>query len=370
MSQEDLDFMSRALELAEKGRGKVSPNPLVGALVVSKGEIVGQGSHLKAGNDHAEVIALREAGEKFRGGTLYVTLEPCCHQGKTPPCTDAIIRSGIVRVVVAAQDPNPLVCGGGMARLREAGIEVLDGVREEQARKQNEVFFKYIQTGLPFVTVKLAASMDGMVAAADGTSKWITGKEARTRVHLLRSWSDAVMVGIGTVLADDPLLTVRLAEGKDPLRVIIDPQLKTPLNANVVRKHTMICVLESTEPKKIRDFEESGVEIWTFPGTPEQIPLQAVLKKLGEHQVTSVLCEGGPSLATSLFRERLADKLVYMIAPMLLGRGKSAFDQIGVSTLGEAFRLREVTCEQIGGDFMFTGYPVQDSPPRSSSLTS
>jgi diaminohydroxyphosphoribosylaminopyrimidine deaminase/5-amino-6-(5-phosphoribosylamino)uracil reductase len=273
-------------------------------------------------------------------------------------------------VVFAVKDPNPLVCGGGMDRLKKAGIEVLNGVLAEQAQKQNEVFFKYIRAGLPFVTVKLAVSLDGKVAAGDGTSKWITGKESRRRVHLMRSWSDAVMVGIGTVLADGPLLTVREVEGKDPLRVIVDTKLRTPFDAGVIFQGTIFCALDSVDFSRIGEFERRGVEIWTFPGTNGRLPLRDVFKRLGGRQVTSVLCEGGPSLASSLFKERLADKLVYMVAPILLDKGKSAFDQIGITTMSEALRFRDISWQRLGEDFMFTGYPEYDSPPHSPSLTS
>ena len=219
-NETDKHYMSIALSLAEKGRGKTSPNPMVGAVVVRDGSIAGQGYHHKAGEDHAEVIALGEAGENTRGATLYVTLEPCCHHGKTPPCTDVIVKSGIRRVVTAMIDENPFVAGGGCARLREAGIDVKTGILEDRARKLNEVYLKYITTGTPFLTLKLAITLDGRIADTGGKSKWITDTETRKRVHRWRAWSGAVMVGVGTVLADNPSLTVRDADGSDPLRVM------------------------------------------------------------------------------------------------------------------------------------------------------
>lgn len=357
IQHDDNDFMARAIEFAELGRGTVSPNPLVGAVVVKDGNIIGSGYHKKAGNDHAEVIALREAGEKARGATLYVTLEPCCHHGNTPPCTDAIILSGVTRVVAAASDPNPLVCGKGVSHLHDAGIEVIVGVLEKPAREQNEAFTKYILTKLPFVTLKLAATLDGNIAAPDGSSRWITGPSARMQVHRMRSWSDAVMVGIGTVLADDPSLTVRGTAGNNPLRVIIDSQLKTPLNSKVVSQNTLICVLDTVDTNKIEEFREHGVDFLIFPVTTDHIDLAEVMEELGKRQVTSVLCEGGAKLASALLRQQLVDKIVYMVAPKMMGNGKRVFEDIGVKTIGDVLNLRHVSCDQLGDDFVFTGYP-------------
>ena len=356
--QTDSGYMAQAFDLAEGGRGMVSPNPLVGAIIVRDGEIVGRGFHRRAGSEHAEVHALREAGSRANGATLYVTLEPCCHHGKTPPCTDAIIKSGIARVVAALPDPNPLVCGQGVACLNGAGIEVTVGLMESRARKQNEVFLKYIQTGMPFVTLKLAATLDGRIAAADGTSRWITGADARKEVHRMRAWSDAVMVGAGTVLADNPSLTVRDAGGDDPLRIIVDGNAATPPDAAAVAGHTVICALDTIDPSRQDAYEKRHAQVWTFPGVDGRLSLKALLARLGERKVTSVLCEGGAGLASSLIRERLVDKLVYMVAPKLLGSGPSAFGDIGVETIAGALGFHELTCERVGNDLVMTGYPV------------
>ena len=261
-SDTDEHYMSLALSLAGKGRGTTSPNPMVGAVVVKDGTVAGQGYHKRAGEDHAEVIALREAGETARGATIYVTLEPCCHNGMTPPCTEAIQKSGIRRVVAAMRDENPIVNGKGIARLQERNIETTVGVLEDNARKLNEVYLKYIKNGIPFITLKMAITLDGRIADPSGTSRWITGSETRHRVHRLRAWSDAVMVGIGTVLADDPALTVRDVEGSDPLRVIVDSHLNTPLDAKVIGdKNVIIATTESAKKSQLLSFEKRGIEI-------------------------------------------------------------------------------------------------------------
>jgi len=261
----DRGFMERALALAARGRGMVSPNPMVGAVVVNGGAVVGEGWHRKAGGPHAEVFAFREAGERAKGATLYVTLEPCCHHGKTPPCTDLVIGSGIARVVTAMRDDNPLVCGKGCAQLAAAGIAVEVGLMEKEARRLNESFLTFIRTGRPFVTVKLASTLDGFIADSAGKSAWITGPEARKLVHRWRAWSDAVLVGAGTVLADDPRLTVRDAEGSDPLRVVVDSHLRTPPGAKVVGDGTVIiAATDEADEGKARALEDAGATVWRF----------------------------------------------------------------------------------------------------------
>lgn len=355
----DSSFMRQALELAERGRGQVSPNPLVGAVVVRDGVVIGRGWHQRAGTEHAEIHALREAGEAARGATLYVTLEPCCHHGKTPPCTDAIRASGITRVVAAITDPNPLVCGEGASCLSGDGIDITVGVLADDAKKQNEVFLKYISSDMPFVTVKLAATLDGYSAAPDGSSKWITGPDARKEVHRMRAWSDAVLVGAGTVLADNPHLTVRDAEGNDPLRIIIDPDLATPPDAAVVNDGTMFFVqAPHADSIKAEHFRASGVTIVPVSGEHDTFSLKYVLQHIAGLDITSVLCEGGPTLATSLFAEQLVDKIVYMVAPKLLGGGIRTLDNLGIEHIGGALKLDDVSYAQLGGDMMITGYPI------------
>ncbi len=354
-AEADRRFMAIALELAEKGRGATSPNPMVGAVVVSDGVITGRGYHKRAGEDHAELIALREAGEQARGAALYMTMEPCCHYGKTPPCSDAVIRSGVRRVVAAMTDPNPKVCGGGFSRLRQSGIEVAENVLEERARKLNEAYIHYIQTGRPFVILKLAITLDGRIAARDGSSRWITGPEARKRAHLFRAWSDAIIVGSGTALTDNPRLTVRDAEGRDPLRVVLDSRLRTPPEARIFEnRNVIVATTEAAPHEKAAEFERRGIEVWRI-GAEHHIPLSGLLIRLGERQITTALCEGGGALATSLLRENLTDKLALFIAPKLLGDGLSAFGDIGVMSIGGAIPLKEMEIERIG--LLVTGYP-------------
>jgi len=354
--------MEKALALAEKGRGTVSPNPMVGAVVVRDGTVVGRGWHRKAGGDHAEVIALGEAGEAARGATLYVTLEPCCHYGKTPPCTDAIVRAGVRRVVAAMMDDNPNVCGNGCAELARNGIEIVVGVCENRARRLNEAFLKWIGTGRPFVTLKLAATLDGRIADRDGKSVWITGPEARKHVHLMRAWSDAVMVGIGTVLADNPALTVRDVPGKNPLRIVVDSRLRAPLDAKVFADGDVLVVsTEEAERALPALFENSGIEMVELPARDGRVELGALLDMLGKRDVTSVLCEGGASLATSLLRERLVDKVVFVTAPKILGGGLPSVGDIGIESIDRALKLRDSTVEIFGNDVFVSGYPDYDA---------
>jgi diaminohydroxyphosphoribosylaminopyrimidine deaminase/5-amino-6-(5-phosphoribosylamino)uracil reductase len=358
ITETDTDYMQLALSLAERGRGTTSPNPMVGAVIVRDGVIVGQGYHVRAGQDHAEVVALREAGVRAEGATLYVTMEPCCHHGKTPPCSEAVIRSGIARVVAAMTDPNPKVCGGGFASLARNGIEYEVGILEDEARRLNETYIKYIRTGLPFLTLKLAMTLDGKIAARDGSSKWITGPEARRRVHLLRSWSDAVMVGSGTVREDNPRLTVRDAEGRDPLRVVLDSRLHTPLDAHVFDDSRAIAVtLSGADREKAAELRERGIEVWETGDGKVGVSLSEVLAGLGARQVTSVLCEGGGTLAGSLLREKLVDKVHLFIAPKILGGGIDAIGDTGIGSIGEAIPLRDREMELIGDDLLLTGYP-------------
>lgn len=361
----DQDFMRRALELAALARGKTSPNPLVGAVVVKDGVIVGEGYHRKAGTPHAEVIALREAGLRAKGADLYVSLEPCCHYGRTPPCTKAIIEAGIKRVVVACEDPNPLVAGKGIEILRQAGITVDVGVLREEARRLNEVFFKYITTGRPFVTLKAAMSLDGKIATFTGDSKWITGEQARQYAHQMRAEHDAVMVGIGTVLADDPLLTVRLpGEDRRPLRVIVDSRLRIPLESRIVLTAkefpTVVAAVrhEGNQGKK-KSLEERGVEVWELPADRGRVDLKALLSELGKREVTSVLLEGGATLNASALEAGVVDKFVFFIAPKIIGgsRAPGPVGGNGAKKVEDAWLVSDLEFSRIGEDLMITCYP-------------
>ena len=354
----DTHYMNLALKLAEKGRGSTSPNPMVGAVIVRDGEIIGKGYHRRFGSKHAEIIALQEAGKNARDATLYVTMEPCCHQGKTPPCTEAIVKSGINRVVTATIDINPVVHGNGIRILRNNNIETVIGVLEKQSQKLNEAYMKFIQTGLPFLTLKLAITLDGKTADMNRKSKWITGEKTRKRVHLLRSWSDAVMVGVGTVIADNPMLNVREVKGTSPLRVIIDSKVRTPLDALVLSDtHVIIAATTEVDEKKVTLLAEQGIEVWKFDSAHGCVPLSEVLKKLGKRNITSLFCEGGPTLAGSLLHEKLVDKIIFAVAPKILGKGYNAVESLDIEKLEDALYLNDTEYETIGDDILITGYP-------------
>ncbi|OPL14947.1 MAG: bifunctional diaminohydroxyphosphoribosylaminopyrimidine deaminase/5-amino-6-(5-phosphoribosylamino)uracil reductase [Firmicutes bacterium ML8_F2] len=359
-------FMWMALDLARQGRGRTSPNPMVGAVIVQGSEVVGSGYHQGAGGPHAEIIALKKAGEKAEGATLYVNLEPCSHHGRTGPCTEAIIKAGISRVVAAMQDPNPLVSGRGFARLTEAGIKVKEGVLEDKAFHLNEAFIKYITTGFPFVSVKVAISLDGKIATAAGDSHWITGEKSRQFVHRLRDHSDAIVVGIETVLKDDPRLTARLegGGGKDPLKVVVDSTARLPLDAQVINSsttaHTVLAVTERAPQEKCRALREKGVEVLMLPAKDGRVDLTALIKNLAGRELVNVLVEGGGTLNYSLLDVSLVDKLFIFIAPLLIGGRESptAFAGEGIKKIDQAWPVRDIELKQFDQDLLIIGYPV------------
>jgi len=359
-------FMWMALDLARQGRGRTSPNPLVGAVVVQGTEVVGSGYHQYAGSPHAEIVALKKAGEKARDATLYINIEPCNHHGRTGPCTEAIIKAGISRVVAAMEDPNPLVSGRGFARLSEAGIKVKEGVLENKAKKLNEIFIKYITTGLPFVGVKVAMSLDGKTGTHTGESHWITGEKARQFVHRLRDQTDAIMVGIETILKDDPRLTARVegGGGKDPLRVIVDSRARLPLDARVISSSSsagiILAVTEQSSEEKCRALRDKGVEVMVIPSVEDRVDLVALMKKLAERELTAVLVEGGGTLNFSLLQRSLIDKLFVFIAPLIIGGGESptSFAGPGISSLTEAWAIEDIEMKQFNRDLLLIGYPV------------
>ena len=309
--QSELDrmWMRRTLDLAARARGRTSPNPMVGAVIVKGGEVAGEGFHAFAGSDHAEVVALHEAGVDAADATLYVNLEPCCHQGRTPPCVTRIMQAGIRRVVAACQDPNPAVNGKGIAALRDAGIVVDVGVLAEEAVRLNEFFFTHIRTGRPFVILKTAASLDGKIATRTGESRWITGEQARRRVHQLRNEVDAVLVGIGTVLRDDPLLTTRLgtADQRDPARVIVDNLARLPLRAKVVNRGstapTFVAVSEMAPRSRLETLEREGVQVLVVEGSPRRVSLDRLMDILGKFGFLSVMIEGGAEINASALQD-------------------------------------------------------------------
>lgn len=366
-------YIRRTFELAARARGRTSPNPLVGAVVVRDGQVVGEGFHRQAGLPHAEIEALKAAGEAARGATLYVNLEPCCHTGRTGPCTEAIIAAGIKRVVAAMADPNPLVAGKGFARLREAGIEVTVGILEKEARALNEAFIKYITTRRPFVILKTAMSLDGKIATVTGESKWITGPEARRYVHELRDSCDAILVGIGTILKDDPSLTTRLPEGgRDPVRVILDSRARTPLTARVLNQEstasTLIAVTEMAPRERVAALREAGAEVLAC-GPGPAVDLEVLLSALGEREITSLLVEGGSTVNASFLMQGLVDKLVWFIAPLIIG-GAGAIGPVGgsgVRHLARAIRLRELSIRQLGSDLCVEAYPVWERTDSACS---
>ncbi len=357
----DAHYMSLALQLASTAQGQTSPNPLVGAVLVKNNEIVGFGAHLKAGGPHAEINALKMAGDQAREATLYVTLEPCHHHGKTPPCTEAVIAAGVKRVVIATTDPNPIVRGRGIERLKAAGLDVTVGVGQKEAEKLNEVFNHYIVHRRPFVTLKTATTLDGKIATSSGESQWITGEEARHDVHLLRRHQDAILVGINTVLKDNPRLTARLKGGsRQPVRVVLDSSLKIPLDANLLDTHdapTWIFTTQQASEEKKKHLEQKGVKVFITNEGPT-VDIERMLTILGEEGITSLLVEGGSEVNASFLYGGYAQKLVAYLAPKLIG-GKTApgaFGGPGIQALAESVSLRDVQVEWIGQDLKVVGY--------------
>lgn len=359
---EDQKWMKRALQLARRGRGKTSPNPMVGAVVVKRGKAVGEGFHAAPGLPHAEVLALARAGKEAEGATLYTNLEPCCHTAKrTPPCTDAILGSGIGRVVAAMTDPNPMVSGKGLHLLRQAGIEVIEGIGRSEAERLNEVFIKYMTTQRPFVILKAAMTLDGRIATRSGTSRWITGEAARREVHRLRSEVDAVMVGVGTVLADDPMLTARRKGARNPIRVVIDPSLRTPSTARMITSITEAPTLLLTTSKapasKIQRLKEKGAQIELLPHARGEFAFDAILERLGKSGITSLLIEGGGRVNGMALRAGAVDRVIFYIAPKLLcgEDAKGVVAGRSIADLSEAIRLDQVKVKQVGEDIRIEG---------------
>jgi diaminohydroxyphosphoribosylaminopyrimidine deaminase/5-amino-6-(5-phosphoribosylamino)uracil reductase len=367
LTNQDEKYMKEALRLAKKGIGRTSPNPMVGAVIVRSGRIIGSGFHKRAGADHAEVDALKKIGRQATAGdVMYVTLEPCNHYGRTPPCTEAILKSGLNKIVIGAKDPNPSVSGGGAAFLKKKGIDVTTGVLESECKRLNETYMKFVSTGRPFVIAKSALTMDGWTATSIGQSKWITNDQSRAFVHRLRDRMDAVLVGVGTVLADDPLLTSRLKNrrGKDPIRVIVDTHSKMPHNAKVLNHHsdsqTLVIVNEGISTESLRPLENNMVSMIRCPAKEGRIDLGIMLDILGRMSITSLLVEGGAAIMGTLIRERLIDKFHVFKAPKILG-GNDGFPMAGgpgPKNMEDALRLKDITIRRFGDDFLFTGYPI------------
>jgi diaminohydroxyphosphoribosylaminopyrimidine deaminase/5-amino-6-(5-phosphoribosylamino)uracil reductase len=365
MAQQSTDekYMAMALRLAAKAKGRTSPNPMVGAVVVKNGKVIAHGWHKKAGEPHAEALALRKAGKAAKGAELYVTLEPCSHTNKrTPPCTPLVIRSGVKRVVVAMIDPNPRVSGNGIKTLKKAGVAVLSGILETEARKLNEAFIKHITTGMPFVTLKVAQTLDGKTATASGESQWITGEEARAEGHRLRDSNDAILVGINTVLKDDPSLTARIPKGRDPVRIVVDSTLRIPATAKIIRQKssagTIVATLATAQKTKIEKLQNAGAEVLLVKDRDGRVDFRDLMKKLGQRGIMSVLIEGGAEVHASAIGSGIADKIVAFIAPVLM-TGRDSLCSIGgisPTKLSQAVRLRDVSIRPAGRDFIVEGY--------------
>lgn len=360
----DEKYMRRALELAEKGVGYTNPNPLVGAVIIKHGKVIGEGYHQVYGSHHAEVNAFRNAVEDVRGGTMYVTLEPCSHYGNTPPCANAIVEKGIQKVIVAMEDPNPQVSGRGIRILRENGIEVITGVLEAESRKLNEVFIKYITTKLPFCILKTAMTLDGKIATRTGDSKWITNEESRRYVHKLRHKVSAIMVGVGTIHQDDPYLNTRLEEGRgsDPIRVIVDTKGRTPVDAKILdlesESRTIVAVTELASKEKLKEFQSKGVEVIIVPLKDNKVDLAALMKELGERKIDSVLLEGGSEINYSAIESGIVDKVNAFIAPKFIGGrdAKTPIGGIGRELMKDAITLSDTEVCRFGTDIMVEGY--------------
>lgn len=364
MNDADTKFMQRALELAASAMGRTNPNPMVGAVIVKNNQIIGEGYHHKAGTPHAEIHALNAAGSDAFGATIYITLEPCSHYGRTPPCADALVKAGIKRAVIAAIDPNPEVAGKGLKILNDSEIETRVGVLEDKALKLNEVFLKYIQTGMPFVAVKTAMTLDGKIASVTGSSRWITNEASRRFVHRLRNVYDAILVGIGTVLKDDPLLNTRLdsADVRDPVRVIIDTNLDLPLKSRIVKtacqQRTIVFYSDNNSYAKKKQLKDAGLELIQVDSDSGLIVMEDVFKILGKMEICSVLVEGGGEINAYLIENALADKVYWFIAPRIIGgrQAPSPVGGTGIELMQNAVKLKSVEIERFAEDMLITGY--------------
>ena len=371
-------YMRRAIELAKKGSGHVNPNPLVGAVIVRDGEIIGEGYHECYGQLHAERNAIANAkkrGNSLEGSTIYVTLEPCCHYGKTPPCTEAIIEEKIARVVVGSDDPNPLVSGKGFQMLREKGIEVIPHFLKEECDAMNHVFFHYIRTGTPYVAMKYAMTMDGKIACYTGDSKWVTGEESRAHVQTLRNHYKGIMAGIGTVLADDPMLNCRIEGGRDPIRIIADRHLRIPMDSQLVRtagqQPLIVACLPDADEEKAAQLQEKGVEVLRIPGvttadiTEEQkevISLPVLMKELGARKIDGILLEGGGQLNESALQAGIVDRIYCYIAPKIFGgaQAKTPVEGQGLTRAADAWQFNRIGMQEFGQDILLEYEKAQE----------
>jgi diaminohydroxyphosphoribosylaminopyrimidine deaminase/5-amino-6-(5-phosphoribosylamino)uracil reductase len=360
-SAQERRYMRVACRLARKAAGRTSPNPMVGAVLVRGGKIVGAGYHRFAGADHAEIAALKNAGAKAKGATLYITLEPCSHYGRTPPCADALIRAGIKEVVAAMRDPNPRVAGRGFNKLRRAGVKVRLGLLQVECRTMLEAYTKFISQGIPFVTLKLAATLDGKIAGAGGDSQWVSGARSRGLVHRWRNEMDAVLVGAATLRTDNPQLTCRSAGGRNPYRVVLDGRLRLPLTAELL-KHpdadkTIIATTVGAPAAKVRALETRGARVWRLPARGFQVSWRPLLKKLAGQGIVSLLIEGGAAVAASALKHGVVDKLEFFYAPKIIGGdGRVMIDALGLRKMAHALALKNISARAVGEDLLVTAY--------------
>jgi len=356
----DERYMKRALQLARRGERWVSPNPMVGAVIVKNNRIIGEGWHRRFGGDHAEIDALRSASESVEGATVYITLEPCCHHGKTPPCIEGLIAGKPARVVIGMPDPNPLVCGGSIERLVGAGISTTVGVLEAQCRRLNERFIRFMQTRIPFVTLKFAQTLDGRIATAAGHSRWISSPASLKFAHALRAAHDAILVGSGTIFKDDPELTVRLVNGRNPVRIVVDARLRLPLDARVLQNQdkakTIVATTEAASRKKREALDKMGIEtILVERDRQQHVDLDKLIIELGRRDISSLLVEGGARVITSVLRQRLADRVIVVIAPKIVGKGIEAVGNLGIRVMEDAMKISVRQVIRRGGDLILDG---------------
>ena len=349
-------YMDMAIKLAERGKGYVSPNPLVGCIIVKRGKIVGRGYHKKFGEAHAEINALKIAGKKAMNATLYVNIEPCSHWGKTSPCTEKIVESGIREVVVGMEDPNPVV--DGYKELKFRGLKTRIGILRRNAKKINESYVKYIKTKKPFVILKLAMSLDGKIATSTGDSKYITSREARRYVHQLRSEADAVMVGINTVIKDNPLLDSRLVKGKNPTKIVVDSTLKISEKAKIFKdpSKVIIATTKNAPKKKIDELHQRGVRVLVLGLKNGLVDLKELMKELGKSGITPVIIEGGAELSGNAIKERIVDKVLMFTAPKIIGNGLGPIKNLGIKKVNKAIKLKNIVTRSIGKDILVEGY--------------
>ena len=357
---DDSYYMGIAIRLARRGAGKAGPNPMVGAVIVANGNIIGQGYHKKCGDHHAEINAINSAKKNIKGSTFYITLEPCSHYGRTPPCIDALIRENPGRVVVGSLDPNPEVNGKGIKILRSKGIKVDVGICESDCMQLNEHYFKFIKTGMPYITVKYAQTLDGRIATKSGDSQWISSEASRRYVHRLRSINQGIMVGAGTVVADNPQLTVRHVRGKNPFRIIVDSKLRIPIKSSVLTDAnaclTIIATTSDAPAAKIAAVKNRGVEVWVVRKERDgRVGLRDLLKQLGKREIMSVLIEGGSGIITSLLKSGLVDKMIIPIAPMIVGKGLEAIGDLNINKINNSIRFTSFKTMKKGDDIIFEG---------------